>query len=144
MSYLPKGLPEPVAENDKLDLPYWQGTRQGRLMVQCCGGCGSWQWGPEWLCHKCHSFEMKWVEVKGHGRIYSWTRCWHPVHPALKEHGPYIAVVVELPETGNIRMLGNLLGDVKQNVEIGAVVKAVFEPHDDAKAPYTLVQWERG
>ena len=30
MSYLPKGLPEPVTESDKLDLPYWQGTRAGQ------------------------------------------------------------------------------------------------------------------
>jgi uncharacterized OB-fold protein len=49
--------------------------------------------------------------------------------------------VVELPAAGNIRMLGNLLGDARQRVEIGAPVQAVFEPHDDAKVPYTLVQW---
>ncbi|MEZ5856424.1 MAG: OB-fold domain-containing protein [Hyphomicrobiaceae bacterium] len=143
MTYLPKGLPEPVTEADRLDQPYWEGTRAGKLMVQQCGACHTWQWGPEWLCHACHSFDMRWVEVKGEGLIYSWTRCWHPVHPALKERGPYIAVVVELPHAGNIRMLGNLLGDAQHNVEIGAAVRAVFEPHDDAKTPYTLVQWER-
>ena len=38
------------------------------------------------------------------GRI---TRC----TPALNGHGPYIVVLVELPEYGNIRMVGNLLGD---------------------------------
>jgi hypothetical protein len=143
MTYLPKGLPEPVTEADKLDLPYWQGTRAGKLMVQRCGACSAWQWGPEWLCHKCLSFDMRWTEVEGQGRIYSWTRAWHPVHPALKSVGPYIAVLVELPAAGGIRMLGNLLGDPKQKVEIGAAVKAVFEPHDDAKVPYTLVHWQR-
>ena len=111
-------------------------------MVQRCGACGTWQWGPEWLCHECHSFDMKWVEVEGRGTIYSWTRCWHPVHPALKGFGPYIAVVVELPQAGKIRMLGNLLGDPQQDVQIGASVTAVFEPHDDAKTPYTLVHWQ--
>jgi uncharacterized OB-fold protein len=143
MTYLPKGLPEPAPENDGLDRPYWEGTRQGKLMVQRCGGCGAWQWGPEWLCHKCHSFDMRWVEVKGRGRIYSWTRCWHPVHAALKGHGAYIAVVVELPEAGGVRMVGNLVGDPQQKVEIGTAVEAVFEPHDDAKTPYTLVHWRR-
>ncbi len=39
MSYLPKGLPEPVTETDRLDQPYWQGTRAGKLMVQRCGAC---------------------------------------------------------------------------------------------------------
>jgi uncharacterized OB-fold protein len=64
------------------------------------------------------------------------------VHPALKEHGPYIVVLVELPVAGGIRMLGNLLGDPRQLVRIGAPVEAVFEPHDDAKVPFTLVHWK--
>jgi uncharacterized OB-fold protein len=38
-------------------------------------------------------------------------------------------------------MLGNLLGDPRQTVTIGVPVEAVFEPHDDADAPYTLVHW---
>ena len=38
---------------------------------------------------------------------------------------------------------GNLLGDPMQPVEIGASVEAVFEPHDDATPPFTLVQWRR-
>ncbi|HEY4040216.1 MAG TPA: zinc ribbon domain-containing protein, partial [Rhodopila sp.] len=87
MSYLPKGLPEPVTETDKLDLPYWQGSRAGKLMVQRCGKCSTWQWGPEWICHECRSWDMKWVEVEGRGAIWTWTRCWHPVHPALKGAG---------------------------------------------------------
>ena len=33
MSYLPKGLPEPVTETDKLDQPYWQGTRAGKRLA---------------------------------------------------------------------------------------------------------------
>jgi uncharacterized OB-fold protein len=51
-------------------------------------------------------------------------------------------VLVELPEAGGIRMLGNLVGDPRQVVTIGAPVEAVFEPHDDAKVPFTLVQWK--
>jgi uncharacterized OB-fold protein len=143
MTYLPKGLPEPVTETDKLDAPYWEGTRAGKLLVQRCGSCETWQWGPEWVCHNCHSWDMKWVEVEGKGTVWTWTRCWHPVHPALKAHGPYIAVLVELPQAGNIRMLGNLLGDPLQVVTIGEPVEAVFEPHDEARTPYTLVQWKK-
>jgi hypothetical protein len=28
-------------------------------------------------------------------------------------------------------------------VTIGASVEAVFEPHDEARVPFTLVQWKR-
>ena len=140
--YLPEGLPTPSSGPDGLSQPYWDGTREKKLRVQKCSGCGSWQWGPEWICHRCHSFDLSWQEIQGKGRIYSYQRPHHPVHTALNGHGPYIAVLVELPEYGNIRMVGNLLGDPLQTVTIGTAVEAVFEPHDNAKPPYTLVHWK--
>jgi uncharacterized OB-fold protein len=136
-SYLPKGLPGPSAAPDGLSQPYWDGARENKLRIQKCRGCGSWQWGPEWICHKCHSFDLTWQEIKGSGRIWSYQRPHHPVHPALNGHGPYIVVLVELPDYGNIRMVGNLLGDPRQQVKIGMPVEAVFEHHED----YSLVQW---
>ena len=87
--------------------------------------------------------DLEWVDVAPRGRVYSWERAWHAVHPALTEHGPYLVVLVELPEAGSVRMIGNLLGDPMQEVPIGAPVEAVFEPHDDATPPFTLVQWRR-
>jgi len=142
-TYLPAGMPRPVAEGDGLDRPYWEGTRAGRLLVQRCRACRGFQWGPEWICHRCLGAELEWVETAPRGHIYSWERAWHPVHPALKDHGPYIVVLVELPDAGSVRMIGNLLGDPTQEVPIGAPVEAVFEPHDDVTPPFTLVQWRR-
>jgi uncharacterized OB-fold protein len=139
--YLPEGLPTPSSGPDGLAAPYWEGTRAGKLRIQKCNGCGAWQWGPEWVCHRCHSFHLGWEEIQGKGRIYSYERPHHPVHTALNGHGPYIVVLVELPAYGNIRMVGNLLGDPLQNVPIGGSVEAVFEAHDTANPPYTLVQW---
>ena len=140
-AYLPSGLPQPVPAADGLDREYWDGTRRHELRIQRCQECRGWQWGPEWICHACLSSSVGWVRVEGQGLIFSWERVWHPVHPALKEHGPYLVVLVELPQAGGIRMLGNLLGDPRQAVTIGAPVEAVFEPHDDAKVPFTLVHW---
>jgi len=94
--YLPPGLPAPVPEPDGLDAPYWQGTRQNELRIQRCRDCRTWLWGPEWICHQCLSFDLEWQRVDGRGLIYSWERAWHPVHPALKGHPPYIVALVEL------------------------------------------------
>ena len=110
-------------------------------MIQRCRGCGKHQWGPEWVCHRCHAFDLGWEEVAPRGRIWSWQRPHHPVHPALNGHGPYLVVLVELSHADGVRMVGNLLGDPLQQVRIGAEVEAVFEPHDEADPPYTLVQW---
>lgn len=140
-TYLPPGLPAPAAERDGLSAPYWNGLREGRLMVQRCAHCGTWQFGPEWICHHCHAFDPAWVEVAPEGRIFSWERVWHPSHAALKSHGPYLVVLVELPLAGGVRMLGNLLGDPLQAVHIGTPVRGVFEAHDEGDTAYGLLQW---
>ncbi len=140
--YLKEGLPAPMPARDGLDTPYWEGLRDNKLVVQRCNECHEWRWGPEWICHACRSFDVGWCEVEGNGQIYSWERVWHPVHPALQEQGPYIVVLVELPHAGNIRMVGNLLGDPRQDVVIGASVSVIFEHHQDDKLPFTLAHWK--
>ena len=141
MSYLAPGLPQPVPAPDGLDAPYWNGLKEEKILLQRCDDCGGWQWGPEWICHHCHSEKLSFEEVSGEGIIYSYERVWHPVHPALKEQGPYIVVLVELPDAGNVRLVGNLLGDPHQEVTIGAPVNAVFEHHPDGEPAFTLLQW---
>ncbi len=139
--YLPPGLPRPVSESDGLSAPYWAGLRAGRLCVQRCDHCATWQFGPEWICHHCHAFDPSWQQVVPQGHIYSWERIWHPAHDALKGHGPYLAVLVELPQAGLVRMVGNLLGDPLQEVRIGAEVDGVFEHHNTHQPPFSLLQW---
>jgi uncharacterized protein len=56
-------------------------------------------------------------------------------------HGAYIAVLVEIPHAGGVRMVGNLLGDPMQAVVIGAEVEGVFEHHSESDTPYSLLQW---
>jgi hypothetical protein len=139
--YLPVGLPQPAPFPEGLAKEFWEATRRHELLVQECNACKGVQWGPEFICYRCHSFDLGYRKVSGKGRIYSWERPWYPVHPALKEGVPYIVVLVELPDADNVRMVGNLLGDPLQTVNIGSDVEAVFEDHDDGDPPYTLVQW---
>ncbi len=141
-NYLNAGLPKPVAAPDGLDATYWQGLQENKLMIQRCDDCQRWQWGPEWICHGCHSFELSFEEVEPVGTIYSHERVWHPVHPALKDQGPYIVVLVELSNAANVRIVGNLLGDPEQVIPIGAEVTGVFEHHADDDPAYTLLQWQ--
>ena len=141
-SYLNPGLPQPVPSPDDLDAPFWQGLADEQVVIQKCGDCSAWQWGPEWICHHCLSENMTYEKVSGNGVIYSYERVWHPVHPALKEQGPYIVVLVELPGAGNVRVVGNLVGDAEQEVKIGSEVTAVFEHHHDADLAFTLLQWQ--
>ena len=136
--YLNEGLPRPRPSS--LDAPYWEGLQNNSLKLQYRESCGSWQWGPEWICHYCLSDSLIFREVKPEGTIYSYERVWHPVHPALSEQGAYIIVLVEIPEADNVRLVGNLVGDPHQTVEIGRSVKGVFE-HHAGEEPYSLLNW---
>ncbi|MYD42519.1 MAG: DNA-binding protein [Gammaproteobacteria bacterium] len=142
MSYLNPGLPVPVPAPDGLDAPYWEAVANDVLVLQYCEDCGTYQWGPEWVCHNCNSENVTFKAVSPKGKIYSYERVWHPVHPALNEQGPYLIVLVEFPEHNHARMVGNLIGDPEQEVIIGSEVQAVFEHHKDHDPEYTLVNWE--
>lgn len=96
--------------------------------------------GPEWLRHHCHPFDPEWSEVEPRGRIFSWERVWHPSHAALKQRGPYLAALVELPHARGVRMFGNLPGEPLQAVAIGAKREGEFEHHQHAAPPYSLLQ----
>jgi uncharacterized OB-fold protein len=125
-AYLRPGLPAPVPQPDALDTAFWEGLGEERLLLQRCNACEGWQWGPEWCCHRCHSFDLRYEETPAEGTIYSHERVWHPVHPALAEQGPYVIV---------------LIGDPQQPLVIGAPVLGVFEHHPDADVPHTLLHW---
>jgi uncharacterized OB-fold protein len=142
MSYLNPGLPIPVASPDGLDAEYWEGLKKERLLIQRCDACAGWQWGPEWICHRCHGFDLGFHELDPVGRIYSFERVWHPVHPALKDQGPYVVVLVTLDQAEGVRIVGNLLGDPTAEVPVGASVRGLFEHHPDAEPAHTLLHWE--
>lgn len=142
MSYLAAGLPAPIPAADGLDEPFWTGLTAEKLLLQRCQSCERWQWGPEWVCHRCRSFDLSFEETNATGIIYSHQRVWHPVHPALAEQGPFIIALVELPHADNVRMVGNLVGDPMQSLAIGTTVNGVYEHHTDTDPTFTLLHWQ--
>ena len=65
--YLRPGLPKPAPAPDGLDRPFWEGLQQDKLVLQRCNACDGWQWGPEWVCHRCRSFDLRWEETPAEG-----------------------------------------------------------------------------
>ena len=131
--FSPRFTPSPHG----LTAEFYRHLAGGELRLQRCDACERWRHPPRLLCGACGSASWGWQRVSGRGRIYSWERVWHPVHPALKEACPYLIVLVELPDADHVRMVGNLLGDPRQEMRIGTEVEAVFEDREHA----TLVQW---
>ncbi|SNY66740.1 Zn-ribbon domain-containing OB-fold protein [Paractinoplanes atraurantiacus] len=70
---------------------WWEATRDHRLLLQHCDGCGSVQHYPRALCITCGSSDLSFREAVGTGVVDSFT----VVHRAGE---PYVLARVRLTE----------------------------------------------
>ena len=124
------GLPLP----DFLNLPdyelgFWQAAQREELRIQQCSQCGLFRHLPSPMCHSCHSFNYRWTEVSGRGRVYSFVIVHHPVHTALKAglQIPYNLCLIELREQANLRLLSNVLDIDNEDIKINMDVRVCFK-----------------
>ncbi len=122
-------LPRPSA----LSAPFWEGCREGRLLVQRCGDCGSYVFIPQPVCTGCLGSGLAWVESSGRGTLYSYTVVHRPQRPVFEV--PYVVAVVELEEGWH--MLSNLIDVEPDAVEIGMPLEVSFrEMSPDITLPF--------
>jgi uncharacterized protein len=119
----------PLPHPTELSQAYWKGTAEGRLRIQTCANCGKLRHYPRWLCDACHSFEVRWTEASGRGRVYSWTVAHHPFHPAFAGELPYTLVTVDLEE--GVRAVGRYADHLGAGLRIGLPVRLEMRPVAD-------------
>lgn len=93
------------------DGPYWNALAAGQLELPRCKACGRWHWPAVFRCGECGAWDMNWQPVEMRGRLFSWTRSWHAFGGSEGLGVPYVSLVVELPQAGDRRVLGVLIGD---------------------------------
>ncbi len=119
---------KPLPDVQAVDFaPYWRGCREGKLMVLGCRSCGTRRWPPRPMCPECNSLEFDWVEVRGRGRIFSWTTVGRAMLPGFENDVPYAVVIVELEESPGIRFIGNVLDARPEDLRIDMPMEVVFE-----------------
>ncbi len=120
--------------------PFWEGTKEGKLMLPKCGDCNRVHWYPRHICPFCHSDNISWVEGSGEGTIYSYA-VQHLAFGPWAEEAPYVTAYVDLKEGD--RMLTVLRGvdpEKPEDIAIGAKVAVEFEAaSDDVHIPFWRV-----
>ncbi len=77
---------------------WWEATREKRLVVQECSGCGHRQHHPRAICTGCGSTDhLGFVEASGRGRVHTHTVVHRSPAPELSGE-PYVLALVELDE----------------------------------------------
>ena len=140
MPYMPEGMALPAT--DEVDTKeWWEHCKRHELVVQRCTDCGTFRHTPLPVCHNCQSFNYEWHKVSGRGVVYSYMICHYAATPVLKDRVPYNVILVELPDAGNVRMLGNLIDSTPdEEIYIGMPVEVTWE---DVTDDVTLPQWKR-
>jgi uncharacterized OB-fold protein len=87
-----------VPEATELTGPYWAAAGEGRILLQRCTRCTTVWHPPAPTCPACRSDAVDWVASAGWGRLHSYTRVEHAVHPAVADAVPYLVALVDLDE----------------------------------------------
>ena len=86
----------PLPHPTPLTQPFWDATREGRLIVQRCSTCRAWVWTPQMACRDCLTETLEWEPVAGKGHVYTYVVIHQAAIAAFK--APYVIAVVELDE----------------------------------------------
>lgn len=87
--------------------PFWDGCREGKLMLPKCGDCGHVFFYPRILCPSCHSRNVTWMQASGRGRLHAFEIAHQAFQRAWKIKPPYVLAMVQLDE--GPRMMSNLV-----------------------------------
>lgn len=103
---------------------YWEGAREGKLLLQRCRACSTVQFPPRHQCATCWSDEIDWIASSGRGTVESFSIVRRAPVPAYRDRTPYVVAAV-LVEEGP-RLVTHIIGDGALDVQIGDSVRVDF------------------
>jgi uncharacterized OB-fold protein len=120
---------KPVPVPDDISHPFFDGARQGRLMLQHCTSCDGWSFPVRERCPHCFAASLEWKAASGRGTLYTFTVMHQAMNPGFAASVPYNVSQVDLPE--GVRMISNVIGIDNKDLRIGMALEAVFDDVGD-------------
>jgi len=121
--------PEPPVSD--VSQPFWDATRERRLLVQWCRACDRPVFYPREVCPTCLDADLEWRESAGTGTVHAMTIEHRPQNPQFAKRVPYAIALVDVAE--GWRMLTNLVECDPLTVAVGTPVTVAWEPLSDGR-----------
>ena len=129
MSETPKKpVPRPAPES----LPYWQAAAAHRLEIPQCEACGGPWFPPSRTWPLCLSPKVRFSQVSGRGKVFSFVIYDRVYHPSFAEDVPYVVALIELEE--GPRIVSNVIGIAPDDVRCEMPVEVWFDDVADGVA----------
>lgn len=106
--------------------PFWEATRQKKLVIQYCRSTGKYQHHPRpTSIFTGRRRDLEWREVSGKGEVYSWTIARRGPAP-FQGHEPYLVISVTL-DVG-VNLIANMVHCGADEIRIGMKVVPYWLP----------------
>ena len=112
---------------------YWDATKDKKLIYQQCSACNTVVFTPRAHCTGCGSDNLKTLESKGEGTVYTFSVVRQNRQPAFAEMGAYSIAYIDRDEGCRMRSTGVGVTDPTTDIEVGRRVKVDFERQDSSE-----------
>ncbi|HTW82872.1 MAG TPA: Zn-ribbon domain-containing OB-fold protein [Candidatus Sulfotelmatobacter sp.] len=112
--------------------PFWDGAREGKLVLQFCRDSGRFQHYPRPVSIYTGSRNLEWRAVKGTGEVFACTIA-RVAPPDFAPLVPYAVATVQLDE--GVRIIARVIDVPPEQVRIGMRVRVAFEQLADQHYP---------
>jgi uncharacterized OB-fold protein len=102
---------------------YWNGVREGKLLIKRCTQCGTFH-HPRRLFCACNCDVFDWVETAGTGEVYTFSTCYRAPTVEFEKDLPYTVGILKLTE--GVFFFSRILPRAGEEVRIGAPVALTF------------------
>jgi len=122
---------KPLPQITDLTRPFWTAAKNGKLVLQKCGKCSTFNFFPKPWCIECGSRDLAWTDAKPFGTVYSFTisNLVSMNYPAWEGDLPILMCLIDLDD--GVRMYGLVTGCLPEQLKIGMRVEAYFEDISD-------------
>jgi len=125
------GVDRPLPVERSFSKPFWDATREKRLLLQYDRVAGAWQFYPRpTSIHTGRASNLEWREVSGRGTVFSYTIA-RRARPPFREHEPFWLALVTLEEGVNI--MANIVRCSQAQMAIGLPVRPHWAPLSDGR-----------
>ncbi len=116
---------KPLPAIDNWNRPFWDATREQRLVAQACEPCGTVFFPPGPVCPHCLSAKLSWKQLSGRGTVESWVVFHQVYYKGFADEMPYNVAMIRLDE--GARMLSNVVVP-NDSLHADMRVEVVFAP----------------
>ena len=131
----PIPVPEPYSAG-----PYWEGAKEGKLMLPRCTTCNKVHFYPRTMCPHCGADTLEWIEGSGEGFIHTYA-VQHRAFGGWASEVPFVTAYIDLKEGDRVfTVLRGVDANAPETIKIGSKVKVEWDQaSDDVYVPYWRV-----